>query len=81
LAKFGAAAIFFNADDAASAADGKSKSSQAFDGLWFKALFDIPHDASRLKKAGSSVKAAGRLIGSEAAKRRPICGKVKYSAR
>lgn len=56
LAKFGAAAVFFDADDTARAADGKPEGSEAFDGLRIKALFDIPHGATRLKKAATSVK-------------------------
>jgi hypothetical protein len=56
LAKFGAAAVFFDADNAARTADGKTKSSQTFDGLRSKTLFDIPHGALRLKKAAASVK-------------------------
>src|SRR5262245_29479593 len=56
LAKFGAAAVLFDADDAACAADRKSEGGQAFDGLRIKALFDIPHDATRLKNAAKSVK-------------------------
>jgi len=58
LAKLGAAAVFFDADDAARAADGKAKSGQTLDGLGVKTLFDIPHDALRLKKAVASVKRA-----------------------
>lgn len=56
LAKFRAAAILFYADDAARAANSKAESGQAFDGLGIKALFDIPHDATRLKNATKSVK-------------------------
>jgi hypothetical protein len=56
LAKFGAAAVFFDADDAARTTDGKTKSGQTFDGLRVKTLFDIPHGALRLKKAAASVK-------------------------
>jgi len=56
LAKFGAAAVFFDAHDTARTADGKTESRQTFDGLRVKTLFDIPHSALRLKKAVTSVK-------------------------
>jgi hypothetical protein len=56
LAKLGATAIFFDADDTACAANGKTKSGQTFNGFRVKTLFDIPHGALRLKKAAASVK-------------------------
>ena len=56
FAKLGAGAVFFHANNAAGAADGKSESSQAFDRLGLKTFFDIPHGAPRVKKEKDSVK-------------------------
>src|SRR6266404_5915488 len=61
LAEFRAAPIFFYAHDAARAAYCKTKSSHAFNGFWIKPLCNIPHGASRLKKARTSVKVAPSL--------------------
>ena len=60
LAKLRAAAIFLDADDASRAADGKAKRRQAFDLLWCKTLFDIPHRALSLVNAVTSVKRTAR---------------------
>jgi hypothetical protein len=43
LAKFGAAAVFFHADNSAGAAHGKAQGGEAFDRLGRKLIFDIPH--------------------------------------
>jgi hypothetical protein len=59
FAEFRAAAVFFHADDAARAADGKAERRQAFDLFWCELLFDIPHGAHSLVNAESSVKPAG----------------------
>jgi len=51
FAKLRAAAVFLDTNDAARAADGKAQRRQAFDLLWGKALFDIPHDVLSLLNA------------------------------
>src|SRR5580692_1367662 len=56
LAKLRAAAVFLDADDAPRAADGKAERRQAFNLLWCKPLFNIPHRALSLVNAESSVK-------------------------
>jgi len=43
LAKFGTATVFFHADHAASAADGKTQGSQALNGFGGEAIIDVPH--------------------------------------
>src|SRR5216683_2810910 len=52
LAKLRAATVFFHTHHAARAAYGKAKSGHAFNSLRIKALFDIPHGPTRLKKEG-----------------------------
>lgn len=56
LAEFRSTAVFFHADNTTRAADGKAQRRQAFDLLWCKPLFDIPHGALSVVNAESSVK-------------------------
>ena len=49
-------AVFFDAHDAARAADREAQRRQTFHLLWCKSLFDIPHGALSLVNAESSVK-------------------------
>lgn len=59
FAKFRAAAVFFDADNAARAANGKAERRKIFHLLWCELLFDIPHDALSVVNGGSSVKWTG----------------------
>ncbi len=64
FAKFGAAAVFFHADNAACAANGKAERCKFFHLLRCELLFDVPHGALSLVNAGSSVKWTGiRVVG------------------
>ena len=46
LAEFGAAAVFFNANNAAGGADAEAQGGEAFDGFLVKAFVNIPHGSS-----------------------------------
>jgi hypothetical protein len=59
FAKLRAAAVFFDADNAARAANGKAERRQIFHLLRCELLFDIPHGALSLVNGGSSVKWTG----------------------
>jgi hypothetical protein len=56
FAKFGAAAVLFDAHDAARAANGKAQRREILHLLRCELLFDIPHGALSLVNGGSSVK-------------------------
>jgi hypothetical protein len=58
FAEFRATAVLLDAHNAAGAADGKAQRRQAFDLLWCKSLFDIPHGALSVVNADCSVKLA-----------------------
>ena len=59
FAKFRAAAVLFDADNAAGAANGKAERCKIFHLLRCELLFDIPHGALSVVNGGSSVKWTG----------------------
>ena len=75
LAELGAATVFFDADYAAGAADGKSEGGERLNLLWSKALFDIPHDGDRVRLPADCVKSPAKfqLGGREFAGERASC--------